>query len=127
MKRYVDGYVLPVSKRKLKSYKKVAAQAGKIWIKYGALQYVECVADDLETVKKWGGLPFPKLAKTKKGETVIFAYVVYKSKAHRDRVNAKITKEFDSDSTNKDQPMPFELKRMAYAGFETIVNLAQKP
>jgi uncharacterized protein YbaA (DUF1428 family) len=98
MKRYVDGYVLPVPKKNLRSYKKMAAEAGKIWMKYGALQYVECAGDDLKSVTEWGGLPFPKMAGAKPNETVIFAYVVYKSKAHRDRVNAKVMKDTDERS-----------------------------
>lgn len=123
MKRYIDGYVLPVPKKNLKTYKKMAAQAGKIWMKHGALQYVECVGDDLMSAAKWGGLPFHKIAKTKPSETVVFAYVVYKSKSHRDKVNAKVMKDpVMNDPKNKDKPMPFDMKRMAYGGFSSIVN-----
>lgn len=121
MKRYVDGYVLPVPKKNLRSYKKMAAEAGKIWMKHGALQYFECAGDDLKSVAKWGGLPFPKMAGAKPNETVIFAYVVYKSKAHRDRVNAKVMKDPMTDPENKDKPMPFDMKRMAYGGFVSLI------
>ena len=84
---YVDGFVLVVPKKKLAIYKKMATKAGKVWREHGALDYRECVGDDLK-VKM--GLPFPKLAKTKPGETVVFSYIVYKSRAHRDKVNAKV-------------------------------------
>jgi uncharacterized protein YbaA (DUF1428 family) len=123
MKKYVDGFVLPVPKKKLREYRKMAAEAGKIWMKYGALQYIECAGDDLKSVVKFGGLPFPKMANAKPNETIIFAYVVYKSRAHRDKVNAKIMKDpVMSDAKNKNRPMPFEMKRMAYGGFSSIVN-----
>jgi uncharacterized protein YbaA (DUF1428 family) len=112
MKRYVDGYVLPVPKKNLAAYKKMAAQAGKIWMKHGALQYIECVGDDLKSVAEWGGVSFAKIAGAKPDETVIFAYVVYKSKAHRDRVNAKVMNDtVMNDPKYKDKPMPFEMKR----------------
>lgn len=123
MKRYVDGYVLPVPRKNLATYKKMAAQAGRIWMKHGALQYIECAGDDLKSAAKWGGLSFTKLAKTKPNETVIFAYVVYKSKAHRNKVNAKVMKDpVMNDPKNKDIPMPFEMNRMAYGGFTSFVN-----
>ena len=87
---YVDGFVLVVPKKKLAIYKKMATRAAKVWRDHGALDYRECVGDDLK-VKM--GLPFPKLAKTKPGETVVFSYIVYKSRAHRDKVNAKVMKD----------------------------------
>ena len=114
---YVDGFVLVVPKRKLAIYKKMATRAATVWKDHGALEYRECVGDDL-TVKM--GLPFPKLAKTKAGETVVFSYIVYKSRAHRDRVNAKVMKDkrlFEGMPTE----MPFDMKRMAYGGFKTLV------
>lgn len=128
VKRYVDGYVLPIKKKDLKEYKKLAAQSGKVWIKHGALQYVECAGDDLKSAAKWGGVIFPKLVKTKPTETVIFSYVVYKSRAHRDRVNAKVHEEMKKAWSLKDceKKMPFEIKRMAMGGFETILNLGGK-
>ena len=114
---YVDGFVLVVPKRKLAIYKKMATRAATVWRDHGALDYRECVGDDLK-VKM--GLPFPKLAKTKAGETVVFSYIVYKSRAHRDKVNAKVMKdERLFDGTPKE--MPFDMKRMAYGGFKTLV------
>ena len=114
---YVDGFVLVVPKRKLAIYKKMATRAATVWKDHGALDYRECVGDDLK-VKM--GLPFPKLAKTKPGETVVFSYIVYKSRAHRDKVNAKVMKD---ERLMKGMPkeMPFDMKRMAYGGFKTLV------
>lgn len=124
MKRYVDGYVLPIKKKNLKAYRKMAAKAGRVWMKHGALQYVECAGDDLKSMAKFGCVTFPKLAKAKAGETVIFAFVVYKSRAHRDRVNAKVMKAFTTQPPDCTGPeTPFEMKRMAVGGFETIVCL----
>lgn len=120
--RYVDGYVLAVSKKNLKAYKKMAADAGKLWIKCGALSYTEAVEDDLTTAKQWGGYPFQDTVKAKKDEVIVFSYAVYKSRKHRDQVNAKIHKHM-SDWKHKDMPMPFDMKRMAYGGFETFVYL----
>ena len=117
---YVDGFVLAVSRRKLPAYKRMAAKAGKIWREHGALEYRECVGDDLN-VKM--GLPFPRLVKPKSGETVVFSWIVYKSRAHRDRVNAKVTKDPRLAASMQGQPMPFDLKRMAYGGFKVLVDL----
>jgi uncharacterized protein YbaA (DUF1428 family) len=123
MKGYVDGYVLPVPKKKLAIYKRMAAQAGKIWMKHGALRYVECTSDDLKSAEKWGGVSFSKMAKASRNDKVIFAFVTYKSKAHRDKVNATVMKDpVMTDPKNKDKPMPFDMKRMAYGGFATIVD-----
>jgi uncharacterized protein YbaA (DUF1428 family) len=114
---YVDGYVLPIAKKNLKAYRKMAAMGRKAWMKHGALDYKECIGDDLKP--KWG-TPFMGVAKAKPGETVVFAYVVFKSRAHRDRVNAKVMKEMAAmGDPSKD--MPFDIKRMAYGGFKTIV------
>ena len=114
---YVDGFVLPVPKRNLPAYKRMAAKAGKIWREHGALEYRECVGDDL-AVKM--GTPFPKSMKLKAGETVVFAWIVYKSRAHRDRVNAKVMK--DPRLMNMDpKDMPFDCKRMVWGGFKAIV------
>ncbi len=122
---YVDGFVLPVKKNKLKLYKKMAAGAGKIWKKHGALQYFECKGDDLNP--KMGGMKitkFPRMAKAKPSETVFFSFIVYKSKAHRNKVNAKVMKDpAMNDPQWKDVPMPFDVKRMAYGGFKAIVKL----
>jgi uncharacterized protein YbaA (DUF1428 family) len=114
---YVDGFVLVVPKKKIAAYKKMATRAAMVWKDHGALDYRECVGDDLK-VKM--GLPFPKLAKTKAGETVVFSYIVYKSRAHRDKVNAKVMKDkrlFEG----MPKEMPFDMKRMAYGGFKTLV------
>ena len=119
MARYVDGFLLPIPKKNLAAYKKIAAKAGKIWREHGALEYRECVGDDLDTKM---GVPFPKQIKVKAGETVVFAWIVYKSKAHRDRVNAKVMK--DPRVKMEGMPMPFEVKRMAYGGFEVLIDLA---
>ena len=123
MKGYVDGYVLPVPKKKLAIYKKMAAQGDKIWMKHGALRYVECTSDDLKSAEKWGGVSFSKMVKTSRNDRVIFAFVIYKSKAHRNKVNANVMKDpLMNDPKNKDKPMPFDMKRMAYGGFVTIVD-----
>lgn len=122
--RYVDGYVLVVPTKKLKAYKKMADEGGEIWMKHGALQYMECVGDDLKSVDQWGGLGFPRMIEAKKGETVIFSYIVYKSKKHRDAVNKKVHKEMEKIyDEEKEKDMPFDMKRMAYGGFEAIVDL----
>jgi uncharacterized protein YbaA (DUF1428 family) len=119
MARYVDGFLLPIPKKNLQAYKKIAAGAGKIWREHGALEYRECVGDDLDA--KFG-LAFPRQMKIKPGETVVFSWIVYKSKAQRDRVNAKVMKDprMKMDGT----PMPFDIKRMAYGGFEVLVDMA---
>ncbi len=127
-KRYVDGYVLPVPTKNLAKYKKMASEAGKFWIKHGALEYVECVGEDLNSAKKWGCLPFPTLVKPKIGETIIFAYVVYRSRKHRDKVNASVMKEMkkDQDKAKEECMKVFDMKRMAVGGFETIVNMKRE-
>ena len=117
--QYVDGFVLPVPKKNLKVYRTIAQKAGKIWREHGALQYVEAVGDDLDV--KFG-LPFTKLAKTKPGETIIFSWIVYKSRAHRDKVNAKVMSDPRLNEMMKNSKMPFDMKRMAYGGFEFLVN-----
>jgi len=117
---YVDGFVLPVPKKNLAAYRKLARETGKIWRKHGALDFKECIGDDLNN--KWG-VSFPKMAKVKPGETVFFSFIVYKSKAHRNQVNAKVMKDpFMNDPKYKDKPMPFDMKRMAYGGFKVIVD-----
>ncbi len=118
--RYVDGFVLAVPKKNLKAYIKLAQLAGPIWKEHGALEYCECVGEDLNT--PWC-LPFPKLAKLKPGETVIFAWIVYKSRAHRDKVNAKVMQDPRIAEAMKGKKMPFDMKRMAQGGFEVLVDL----
>jgi uncharacterized protein YbaA (DUF1428 family) len=114
--RYVDGYVLPVPKKKLKAYIRMAQMGERMWRKHGALDYKECVGDDLKT--KWG-TTFSRMMKLKPGETAVFSFIVFKSRAHRDRVNAKVMKEMGSTGTPED--MPFEMKRMVYGGFKVSV------
>ena len=116
---YVDGYVLPVAKKHLETYRRMARLAGKVWRDHGALEYRECVGEDLK-VKM--GLPFPRLAKTKPGETVVFSWIVYKSRAHRDQVNKKVMADPRMAKMMDSKKMPFEVKRMAYGGFEVIVD-----
>jgi uncharacterized protein YbaA (DUF1428 family) len=120
MARYVDGFVIPVPRKNLAAYLAIAKKAGKVWMEHGALQYMECVGDDI-AVKF--GLPFPKLAKTKAGETVFFSFIVYKSRAHRDRVNAKVMKDPRLNEMMNAKSMPFEMKRMTYGGFEALVDI----
>ena len=116
MSTYVDGYVLPVPKKKMNEYRKMAQMGKKIWMKHGALDYKECAGDDLKT--KWG-TPFTRNLKLKPGETAVFSYIVFKSKSHRDSVNAKVMK--DMEKAGGPPEMPFDMKRMVYGGFKTIV------
>jgi len=119
MGKYVDGFVIPISKKKLSAYRKMAKVGAKVWKKYGALEYFECVGDDLSPA--YAGIKFPQAVKAKKGETVIFSFIVYKSRKHRDSVNAKVMKDpIMNEPMNT--PMPFDMKRMAFGGFKTIVN-----
>ena len=114
---YVDGYVLPVPKKNVQAYRRIAQKASKVWREHGALEYRECVGEDLD-VKM--GMPFPRLMEVKPGETVVFAWVVFKSRAHRDRVNAKVMKDPRLAKMNP-KSMPFDLKRMVYGGFNVLV------
>jgi len=114
---YVDGFIVPVPKKKLAAYRNVARKTGKIWREHGALDFTECVADD---VKKGKWTSFPRSVKLKPNETVVFSYIVYKSRAHRDKVNAKVMK--DKRFTGMDtKDMPFDAKRMIYGGFKVLV------
>lgn len=115
---YVDGYVLPVPKKNLAAYRRMAALGAKVWRDHGALEYRECVGDDLNV--KWG-VPFPRQIKAKPGETVVFAYIVYKSRAHRDRVNAKVMGDPRLAAMADPKKMPFDCKRMVYGGFKVLV------
>jgi uncharacterized protein YbaA (DUF1428 family) len=117
--RYVDGFVLPVPKKKLSAYRRMSQAAGKIWRKYGALDFKECVGDDLR-VKM--GVPFSRMVKLKPGETVMFSYIVFKSRAHRDRVNAKVMKDPRIKDMCDPKDMPFDVRRMAYGGFRVLVD-----
>ncbi len=117
--RYVDGFVIPVPKKNLAAYRRMAQKAGKIWREYGALDYKECVGDDLKTKM---GVPFLRVAKAKPGETVVFSYIVYTSRAHRDRVNAKVMRDPRLAGICDSKSMPFDVKRMAYGGFKILVD-----
>jgi uncharacterized protein YbaA (DUF1428 family) len=116
---YVDGFVLPVPTRNLAAYRRMARRAGAIWVEHGALEFRECVGDDLKV--KYG-LPFTRLAKTRRGETVFFSWIVFRSRAHRDRVNARVMKDPRLGAMMKGKPMPFDVKRMAYGGFRVLVD-----
>lgn len=118
MPHYVDGFVIPVAKKKLPAYLRIAKQASKIWMELGALDYKECVGDDLD-IKFC--LPFPKGIKTRPGETVVFSYIVYKSRAHRDRVNARVMKDPRINQMCDPKKMPFDCARMLYGGFRAVV------
>src|SRR2546422_9667956 len=118
MAHYVDGYVLPVPKKNLPDYRRIAQKAGKIWRDHGALEYRECVGDDLQV--KWGPT-FPRQLKLKRGETVVFAWITFKSRAHRDRVNARVMKDPRMAATSAGE-MPFDCQRILYGGFNVIVS-----
>jgi uncharacterized protein YbaA (DUF1428 family) len=116
---YVDGFVLPVPKKNIAAYRALARKAGKIWREYGALEYVECVADDVKP-GKWTS--FPQSVKLKPNEVVWFSWIVYKSRKHRDRINAKVMK--DKRLANMDpKKMPFDGKRMFWGGFKSMVKM----
>ena len=117
---YVDGFVFPVPTKNMAAYRKIAKLAGKLWREHGALEYRECVADDLNVPL---GLPFPKLVKPKKGETICFSWIVYKSKAERNRVNAKVMKDPRLMAGMDPKKMPFDCKRMTFGGFKVIVDM----
>jgi len=115
---YVDGYVLPVPKKNVKTYRRIAQIAAKVWRDHGALEYRECIGDDLNV--KFG-VPFPRTIKVKPGETVFFSWIVFKSRAHRDRVNAKVMKDPRIANMMDPKTMPFDCKRMTYGGFKVLV------
>jgi uncharacterized protein YbaA (DUF1428 family) len=118
MARYVDGFVIPLPKRNLNTYRRLAQRAGRVWKDHGALEFRESAGDDLN-VKM--ALPFQRGIKTKPGETVLFSYIVFKSRAHRDRVNAKVMKDPRLAKMMDPKAMPFDVQRMMYGGFKTIV------
>jgi uncharacterized protein YbaA (DUF1428 family) len=121
MAQYVDGFVIPIKKKNVKIYKKMAALGCKMWMKHGALDYYECIGDDLKV--EWG-LTFPKMCKLKAGETAIFAYIVFKSKAHRNKVNAAVMK--DPGMNMEGMKMPFDMKRFAVGGFKVLIRANKK-
>lgn len=120
MPNYVDGFVLPVPRKNLAAYRRMAQKASRIWKEYGALDYKECLGDDLN-IKFC--MPFTKGIKSKPGETIIFAYIVYKSRAHRDKVNAAVMKDPRLNEMCDPKDMPFDCKRMLYGGFKAIVEI----
>jgi uncharacterized protein YbaA (DUF1428 family) len=117
--RYVDGFVLPVPKKNLRAYRRVAQRAGRVWREHGALEFRECVGDDL-AVKM--GMPFPRLFKLKPGETAIFSWIAFKSRAHRDRVNAKVMRDPRLAKMMDPKAISFDVKRMTYGGFKIFVD-----
>ena len=121
---YVDGYVLPVPRKNLAAYRRMARDAGKVWRKLGARQYVETVADDVKFGKRTS---FPRSVKLQRGEVVVFSFIVYRSRGQRDRVNKAAMKKFMSDPKWKKymdpKNMPFDGKRMFWGGFKPIVEL----
>ena len=120
MAQYVDGYVIPISKKNTKAYRKMAKIGCKAWMKHGALSYYECMADDFV---KWG-MGFKKMCKLKAGETVIFAFIVYKSKAHRNQVNGKVMKEMAA--MGGEMKIPFAMNRFSTAGCKVLVSSKKK-
>jgi uncharacterized protein YbaA (DUF1428 family) len=120
MARYVDGFVVPVSKRNIDAYRRMARKAGKIWREHGALEYWECVADDVKVGKVTS---FPRSVERKRNETVLFSWIVFKSGAHRDSVNAKVMKDPRLADMMDPKDMPFDGKRMIYGGFNVVVDV----
>lgn len=117
---YVDGFVIVVPKAKMKVYTKMAKEGKETWMKFGAVSYMECVGDDLKSL--YGGLEYPDMIKAKKTDNIIFSFIVFKNKKHRDSVNKKVHAFFAKKYTDpKDQEMPFDMKHMAYGGFKAFV------
>lgn len=121
MPKYVDGFVLLVPKKSVSAYKKIATEAGKIWKQYGALDYKECVIDD---AKPQGVvMTFRKMTQAKSSETIVFSFITYRSRKHRDQVNAKVIAYMDKKYAEKQMTsMPFDMERMAFAGFDVLVD-----
>lgn len=119
---YADGFVIVIPKKKLPTYRRMAKEGLNMWMKYGALEYRECFGDDMKVM--WG-LPFPKMTKATKDETVIFSWIVYKSKADRNRINKQVMKgmeDYQKKHPEKNNDMPFDMKKMAYGGFKIVVS-----
>ena len=124
--KYVDGFVIVVPEKNLPAYRKMAEEAGKIWKKHGALEYIESVGEDLnpDVAAEMKRVTFPQIAGAKPGETVVFSYILFNSRKHRDEVNAKVMAEMEVEMNkpeNRDKPMLFDMKRTAYGGFNVIV------
>jgi uncharacterized protein YbaA (DUF1428 family) len=117
---YVDGFIVPVPTKNLEDYRRMAQKAGKIWREHGALEYRECVADDVKP-GKWTS--FPRSVKLKQGETVVLSWITYKSRAHRDRVNAKVMKDPRLAQMMNPKAMPFDGKRMIFGGFKVFLEI----
>ncbi len=117
---YVDGFVVPVPTKNLASYRRLARKAGKVWREHGALEYIECVADDVKPGKRTS---FPQSVKLKPGETVVFSWIVYKSRRDRDRVNAKVMKDPRLADMMNPKALPFDGKRMFWGGFKAMITL----
>lgn len=120
METYVDGFVIPIPKDKIDEYRRIAEKAGAIWKEHGALEYWECIGDDLEVKDQ---VPFPMAAKAKPGETVIFSWIVYESRRHRDKVNQAVMNDPRLAEEMKPDAQPFDYKRMVYGGFKTLVKI----
>jgi len=120
MSQYVDGFVIPIPKNKVAEYRRLARKAAKMWKEHGALDFRECIGDDLE-VK--GVTPFGRFAKTKPGETVVFSWVIFKSRKHRDQANARIMKDARMAALGEASGKIFDCRRMAYGGFKTLIQL----
>jgi uncharacterized protein YbaA (DUF1428 family) len=118
MPQYVDGFIIPVPKKNLEAYRRIAEEAAKIWREYGALEVRECVAEDVKMGKLTS---FPRSVQRKPSETVVFSWIVYKSRADRDRINAKVMKDPRLAKMMKGEDMPFDAKRMIFGGFEVLV------
>ncbi len=118
--KYVDGFVVPVPRKNVQAYRRMARKAGKIWKELGALDYIECVGDDVKPGKLTS---FPQSVKLKPDEVVVFSWIVYKSRAHRDRVNKKVIADPRLASMMDPKTIPFDSKRMIYGGFKTLVEL----
>ena len=117
--QYVDGFVVPVRKKGLNEYRRLARLGAKVWREHGAIEYRECVAEDVKVGKRTS---FPRSVKLKPGETVVFSWIVYKTRAHRDRVNAKVMADPRMAAMmNPKTPLPFDMKRMFFGGFEVLV------
>lgn len=116
---YIDGYVLPVPKKNLAAYRRMAQKAGKVWREHGALEFRECVGDDLNPKMV---MTFPRTIKLKPGETVVFSWIMFKSRAHRDSVNAKVMKDPRLAKMMDMKSIPFDSKRMVYGGFKVLVD-----
>lgn len=119
---YVDGFLLPVPEKNVAAYRRLARKAGKVWLEHGALEFRECMADDLDTPM---GAIFRKAVACKRGEVVFYSFIVYKSRAQRDKVNAKVMKDPRLAAMMAGNEMPFDTRRMAFGGFKAVVDLAR--